>query len=52
MIPYMIEIRKHLQKDIPNRVKWLNNSNVNRFIGDKLGQKTTIKKKKSGFLII
>lgn len=45
----MIEIKKHSQKDISNRVKWLNNSNVNRFIGDKLGQKTTIKKEEEWF---
>jgi len=45
----MIKIRKHLQKDIPYRVKWLNNFNVNKFIGDELGQKTNLKKEKEWF---
>lgn len=46
----MIKIRKHLQKDIPYRVKWLSNPNVNRFIGDELGQKTNLKKEKEWFV--
>lgn len=45
----MIKIRKHAKKDIPYRVKWLNNPSVNRFIGDKLGQKTNLKKEKEWF---
>lgn len=45
----MIKIRKHLQRDIPYRVKWLNNPNVNRFIGNELGQKTSLKKEKEWF---
>jgi len=45
----MIKIRKHLQKDIPYRVKWLSNPNVNKFIGDKMGEKTNLKKEKEWF---
>lgn len=45
----MIKIRKHLQKDIPYRVKWLNNPKVNKFIGDELGKKTNLKKQKEWF---
>jgi RimJ/RimL family protein N-acetyltransferase len=42
----MIKIRKHLQEDIDYRVKWLNNCNINKFIGNELGQKTNLKKEK------
>lgn len=45
----MIKIRKHLQKDIPYRVKWLCNPEVVRFIGDEMGQKTTLAKQKKWF---
>lgn len=45
----MIKIRKHLVKDIPYRVKWLNNPNVNRFVGDEMGQATTLKKQTEWF---
>ena len=45
----MIKIRKHLEKDIPYRVKWLNNSKVNKLIGDNLGQKTSLKQQKTWF---
>lgn len=45
----MIKIRKHLPKDIPYRVKWLNNPTVNRFIGDEMGQKTNLSKQKEWF---
>lgn len=45
----MIKIRRHLQKDIPYRVKWLNNPKVNTFIGDELGKKTNLKKQKEWF---
>ena len=45
----MIKIRKHLEKDIPYRVKWLSNPNVNKFIGDELGQKTNLQKEKEWF---
>jgi RimJ/RimL family protein N-acetyltransferase len=45
----MIKIRKHLQKDIPCRVKWLSNPSINKFIGDEAGQKTTLKKEEEWF---
>jgi len=45
----MIKIRRHLQKDIPYRLKWLNNPKVNKFVGDKIGQKTNLKKQKEWF---
>ena len=45
----MIKIRKHLPKDISYRVKWLNNHNVNKFIGDEIGKKTNLKKEKEWF---
>jgi hypothetical protein len=45
----MIKIRKHLEKDVPYRVKWLSNPNVNKFIGDELGQKTNLQKEKNWF---
>ena len=44
----MIKIRKHLRKDIPYRVKWLNNPKVNKFIGD-IGKKTNLRKQKKWF---
>ena len=46
----MIKIRKQLAKDIPHRVEWLNNPKVNKFIGDELGKKTTLKKEKEWFV--
>jgi len=45
----MIKIRKHLQKDIPCRVKWLNNPIVNKFIGEEPAQKTNLKKQQEWF---
>jgi len=45
----MIKIRKLLAKDIPYRVKWLSNPKVNKYIGDELGQKTTLKKQQAWF---
>lgn len=45
----MLKIRTHLEKDVPYRVKWLNNTNVNRFIGDTIGQKTSLIKQKEWF---
>ncbi|MFA6072395.1 MAG: GNAT family protein [Janthinobacterium sp.] len=45
----MIKIRPHLQKDIPYRVKWLSNPEVNKFIGDKIGQKTNLKEQRRWF---
>ncbi|MDX9970334.1 MAG: GNAT family protein [Candidatus Gracilibacteria bacterium] len=45
----MIKIRKHLEKDIPYRVKWLSNHKVIQFIGDELGKKTNLQKEKEWF---
>ncbi|MFH1314996.1 MAG: GNAT family protein [Candidatus Uhrbacteria bacterium] len=45
----MIKIRRHLSKDIPYRVKWLSNPKVNKYIGDELGKKTTLKKQQEWF---
>ena len=45
----MIKIRKHFKKDIPFRVKWLNDPRINKFIGDVLGQKTNLQKEKMWF---
>ena len=45
----MIKIRKHLEKDILCRVKWLSDPNINKFIGDELGQKTNLRKEKEWF---
>ena len=42
-------MRKHLEKDIFYRVKWLSNPKVNKFIGDKMGQKTSLKKEQAWF---
>lgn len=46
----MIKIRKHLPKDISCRVKWLNNPNVNKFIGNEIGKKTNLKKEEEWFI--
>ncbi len=46
----MIKIRRHKEADIPYRVKWLNSPQVNKFIGDNLGQKTSLKKQREWFL--
>lgn len=45
----MIIIRKHTRKDLSYRVKWLNNSKANKFLGDRLGEKTTLKKEEKWF---
>ncbi|NQT49847.1 GNAT family N-acetyltransferase [Candidatus Kuenenbacteria bacterium] len=45
----MIKIRKHLPKDVLFRVKWLSNLNVTKWIGNELGQKTTLKKETAWF---
>ncbi|EKE29548.1 MAG: hypothetical protein ACD_2C00151G0003 [uncultured bacterium (gcode 4)] len=37
----MLKIRKHLRSDIPYRVKWMNNQNVNKYIWDDSNKKTT-----------
>ena len=45
----MIQIRKHERKDISFRVKWFNNPKVNKYLGDRLGEKTSLKKEKDWF---
>lgn len=45
----MIKFRKHIQADIPLRVKWLNNPKVNHFIGNEIGKNTTLKKEQEWF---
>jgi diamine N-acetyltransferase len=45
----MIKIRKHLQKDIIYRVKWLNNPKVDKFVNDEIGKKTNLKNEKEWF---
>jgi len=45
----MIKIRPHLISDIPYRVIWLNNPKVSKFISEKPGQKTTLKKEELWF---
>lgn len=45
-----IRIRKHLEKDIPYRIKWLNNPKVNRFVGDEIGKGTNLTKEKAWFV--
>ena len=45
----MIKIRRHLEKDIPLRVKWLNNPSVNRYVGEEVGKRTSIKIEKEWF---
>lgn len=45
----MIKIRSHKDVDIPYRVKWLNNPKINKFVGDNLGQKTSLKKQREWF---
>ena len=45
----MITIKPHKSADIPHRVKWLNNPFVNKYIGNQLGQKTTLKKQEEWF---
>lgn len=44
-----IKIRPHQEKDIPLRVKWLNNALVSRYIGDEPGSKTDIRKEREWF---
>ena len=46
----MIKIREHLEEVIPYRVKWLNNPQVNKYIGDEIGQKTNLEKQKEWFV--
>ncbi len=44
-----ISIRKHMESDIPYRVKWLNNSKVNTFLWADPRKKTNKKKQKIWF---
>ncbi len=45
---FCINFKKFSQKDIPLKVKWLNNSALNSFIGE-IGAKTNIKKEETWF---
>ncbi len=45
----MMQIREHKEKDIPLRVKWLNNPKVNKLIGDEPGKETNLQKQKEWF---
>ena len=45
----ILKIRKHLEKDIPFRLKWLNNPKVNKFIGEESRKKTSLKKQEKWF---
>ena len=45
-----IKIKNHQAKDIPYRVKWLNNPKVNKQLGDGLNKKTNLAKEKAWFL--
>ena len=45
----MIKIREHKKEDVPLRVKWLSDPKVNKFIGDTIGQSTTLRKEKKWF---
>ena len=45
----MINFKPHKRSDIVYRVKWFNNDRVNKYIGDKIGQKTIILKETEWF---
>lgn len=45
----MLNVKPHAKKDIPLRVKWLNNPAVSAFIGDGPGKRTDIKKQTEWF---
>lgn len=45
----MMRIRSLEKKDIPLRVKWLNNSSVNRLVGDEPGKSTTLTKQQEWY---
>ena len=45
----MLKIREHTKKDMPLRVKWLNNPKVNKLIGDEPGKRTNLQKQKEWF---
>ena len=46
----MVKIKTHKEADIPLRVKWLNNPKVNKYTGEILGEKTSLKKQAEWFL--
>jgi len=46
----MIKVRRHLSKDISHRVRWLNDPEVNRYIGDEPGTKTNLNEQKKWFI--
>lgn len=46
----MFKIRKHLKKDIPLRVKWLNNLGATKYALEKPGKKTNIKEQTAWFI--
>lgn len=45
----MMKIRIHKKIDIPYRVAWLNDPKVNKYLGDELGKRTSLKKQKKWF---
>lgn len=45
----MITIKPHSRKDIPLRVKWLNNPLVSVYVGDEPNKKTSLKKESDWF---
>ena len=45
----MIKIKPQTRDDIKYRVKWLNDPTVNKYIGDTIGQCTTLKKQEKWF---
>ena len=45
----MIKIRIHKKIDIPLRVTWLNNPKVNKYIGNQLGKRTSLKEQEKWF---
>lgn len=46
---YMLKIKPHSKRDIPLRVKWLNNPLVSVFVSDEPTKKTTLKKETTWF---
>lgn len=45
----MIKYRKHSRIDIPYRIKWLNDKEINKFLVDDINKKTNIKKQEEWF---
>ncbi len=44
-----LQFKPHTKSEIPLRVKWLNDSQNNKYIGDNPGSKTTLKKQTEWF---